>query len=283
MKRVLHLLLLLSLLSLLAACGGAAQPEAPAAPTEAPAAAAAEEEAPAEAPAEEEAAEEPAEEEAAEEAAAEEPAEEEAAAEEAAPASREETLIMAGDFTDLLSLDPAVAYEFSGIQVVGSAYETLVSFEPGDPAVKPLLAESWDIQESDENWTLTFKLNPAATFASGQPVTAEDVVYSWSRAIDLNKSPAFLFIDIAQLTKENLKAVDEQTLEVKLPKTASPQVFLSILSFSLAAVVEQAVVEANAGEDMGSTWMNDNSAGSGPYILEAWERNAQDRLTAKPN
>jgi peptide/nickel transport system substrate-binding protein len=96
-------------------------------------------------------------------------------------------------------------------------------------------------------------------------------------------SPAFLFIDVAQLTPENLTAVDAQTLEVKLPETVSPQVFLSILSFTLAAVVDKAEVEANAGEDMGSAWMNDNSAGSGPYILEAWDREAQVTLRANPN
>jgi peptide/nickel transport system substrate-binding protein len=257
-----YFLTLLCLVSLLVSCTGV-QPAAPAGS-----------QAPAEAPAEqaETAAEEP------------EPAEEaEETAAEAAPASREETLIFAADMTDLLTLDPAVAYEFGGIQVVGNIYETLVSFDPGDPTLKPVLAESWDIQDTGDMWTLTFKLNPAATFASGRPVTADDVVYSWSRAIDLNKSPAFLFIDVAQLTKENMQALDPQTLEVKLPKTASPQVFLSILSFSLTAVLDKAEVEANAGEDMGSTWLNDNSAGSGPYVLETWERNAQVTIKANPN
>src|SRR4051812_5464942 len=45
--------------------------------------------------------------------------------------SREDTLIFAGDFSDLITFDPAVAYEFSSIQVAGSMYDTLVSFEPG--------------------------------------------------------------------------------------------------------------------------------------------------------
>jgi peptide/nickel transport system substrate-binding protein len=274
MKRTVYLMLsILALPALLAACVGVQQPAAAPAATQAPAEAPAEQAA---APTEEAA---PAEEAAATEEA--QPAEEAAA--ESAPATREETLIFAQDLTDLLSLDPAVVYEFGGIQAVGNVYETLVSFEPGDPTIKPLLAESWDIQDSGDMWTLTFNLNPAATFASGRPVTAADVVYSWGRAIDLNKSPAFLLIDVAQLTKENIQAVDEQTLEVKLPKTVSPQVFLSVLSFTTAAVVDQAEVEANAGEDMGSTWLNDNSAGSGPYILEAWERDAQVRLRVNPN
>jgi len=203
----------------------------------------------------------------------------------AAEVSPQETLIYHADFSDQISMDPALVYEFGGIEVVGQCYQTLVSFEPGDASLslKPVLAKTWDIKDSGDMWTLTFHLDEKAKFASGNPVTADDVVYSWSRAIDLNKSPAFLFIDIAQLKKENMKAVDPQTVEVKLPKTASPQVFLSILSFSIASVVEKALVSANAGSDMGSTWLNDHSAGSGPYSLTRWERSAQVTLDVNPN
>ena len=59
--------------------------------------------------------------------------------------------------------------------------------------------------------------------------------------------------------------------------------FLSILSFVTGGVVEKAVVEANAGDDFGSTWLNDNSAGSAPYVLNAWERNSRVVLDANPN
>lgn len=213
-------------------------------------------------------------------AAAEAPAAEAPAAEEL---TRANTLLFATDATDLISLDPAVAYEFGGIQVVGSVYETLVSFEPGQPGIKPLLAESWDIEETADGSTVTFHLNPAATFASGNPVTAQDVAFSWARAIDINKSPAFLLTDISAQTKETFRAVDASTFQVDLPATVSPQVFLSVISFSLTAVVEQAIVEANMGDDMGSTWMNDNSAGSGPYVLTAWDRSVSVTLDANPN
>ena len=198
-------------------------------------------------------------------------------------ASANETLLFAGDLSDQISLDPAVAYEFGGIQVVGNIYQTLVSFDPGDPTLKPLLATEWNIQDMGDTRTITFKLDPNAKFASGRPVTASDVVYSWSRVLDLNQSPAFLLIDIAQLTKENMRAVDEQTLEVKIPAAVGPQVFLSVLSFSVAAVVDQQEVEANAGQDQGSTWLNDHSAGSGPYVLERWERSAQVTMNVNPN
>lgn len=200
-----------------------------------------------------------------------------------ATASPQETLVFAADLSDQISMDPAVAYEFGGLQVVGNVYETLVSFDPGDPTLKPVLAKKWDIKDTGDTWTVTFNLDEKAKFASGRSVTADDVVYSWSRALDLNKAPAFLFTDIAQLKKENLRAVDPQTVEVKLPKTSSPQVFLSVITFTIAAVVDKQEVEANKGNDMGSTWLNDHSAGSGPYVLERWDRGAQNVLNVNPN
>jgi peptide/nickel transport system substrate-binding protein len=216
------------------------------------------------------------------------PAEQPAASEEAVPAetgevSRADTLIFASDTTDLLTLDPAVAYEFSGIQAEGSIYETLVTFTDGMEGVQPLLAESWDVQDSGDMWTITFKLNPNATFASGNPVTADDVVWSWGRAIDINLSPAFLLNDVAKVTKENMRAVDPQTFEVKIPKDVSPQVFLSVISFTVAAAVEKALVEPNMGDDMGQSWLNDNSAGSGPFVLNRWDRETAVVLDANPN
>ena len=207
----------------------------------------------------------------------------EPAAEAGGEVSREDTLIYAKDLTDILTLDPAVAYEFSGIQAEASIYETLVSFVPGQPGVKPLLAESWESKVDGDMNVITFKLNPNAKFASGNPVTAEDVVFSWSRALDLDKSPAFLLKDIIQLKKENMAAVDATTFEVKLPKEVGTGVFLSVIVFTVAGVVEKAVVEANMGEDMGSTWLNDNSAGSGPFVLNKWDRDVAVVLDANPN
>jgi peptide/nickel transport system substrate-binding protein len=198
--------------------------------------------------------------------------------------SREDTLIFAADLTDIITLDPAVVYEFSGVELAGNMYETLVSFNPGEPGkLVPVLAEAWNVADDGDMWKLTFNLNPNAKFVSGSSVTAADVAFSWGRAIDINKSPAFLLIDVCQISKENVTAVDATTLELRLPKTVSPQVCLSVLTFTTAAVVEQAAVEPNMGADMGESWLNDNSAGSGPYVLNSWDRSVGVTLDANPN
>src|SRR2546428_14119766 len=62
------------------------------------------------------------------------------------------TLVYYADVSDLISLDPAVAYEFSGILLVHNAYETLVKFEGADLSnIKPGLAQSWDVKGTGRN------------------------------------------------------------------------------------------------------------------------------------
>ncbi|OLD61296.1 MAG: hypothetical protein AUI83_01060 [Armatimonadetes bacterium 13_1_40CM_3_65_7] len=144
------------------------------------------------------------------------------------------TLVWYADTSDLISLDPAVAYEFTGVLLAHNAYETLVKFDGADlSTIKPALAQSWDIKDSGTQWDITFKLRSGAKFASGNAITADDVVYSFQRVLKLNKSPAFLFTDIAQIKDSSIKASDPSTVVISLPKTASPQGFLAVLTFTI--------------------------------------------------
>ena len=163
-------------------------------------------------------------------------------------------------------------------------YETLASFIPGgDGKIVPVLADSWDIKKDGDQWAMTFKLKAAAKFASGKPVTGDDVVYSIDRAIKINKSPAFLLIDVCQIPKGSMSAPDAATFVLKIPGAVSPQVCLSVLTNSIASVVEKAAVQPNEGADSGESWLNDHSAGSGPYALARWERTVSVILDANPN
>ena len=192
------------------------------------------------------------------------------------------TLVWYADTSDLISLDPAVAYEFTGVLLAHNAYETLVKFEGADlSTVKPALAQSWDIKDSGSTWDVTFKLRSGAKFASGNPITADDVVYSFQRVLKLNKSPAFLFTDIAQIKDTSIKATDPSTVVISLPKTASPQGFLAVLTFTIGSVVDSKEVKAKeSGGDSGSTYLLDHSLGSGAYVIDHWTKNSEVLLKA---
>lgn len=201
----------------------------------------------------------------------------------AAPAR--ETLVYATDISDMISLDPAVVYEFSGVLVAQNVYDTLVAFEGEDLAtLKPRLAQSWSIKDAGSAWKVTFKLRAGVKFSTGRPLTAAAVAYSFDRVIGLNKSPAFLFKDVAGMKEGDTKAVDDSTVEVTLPKTSSPQAFLSVLTFTVGGIVDPEEVKAReTSGDRGEAWLRDHSAGTGAYSLERWESESRAVLVANPN
>ncbi len=204
-------------------------------------------------------------------------------------AQRESTLVIGGDFSDFKTADPQVSYEFSGSLITDNLYDTLVRFEGTNLAdVKPALAESWTVETAaDGTHKITFKLRDAK-FSSGNAVTANDVVYSVERGIKLGEaglSPsAFLFTDVAKMQIGSTVAVDDKTVEMNLPANANPGIVLNLLTFNIGGIVDSAIVAANEVDgDSGSAWLTENSAGSGPYTLERWDRDSQVVLAANPN
>src|SRR2546430_12098352 len=195
------------------------------------------------------------------------------------------TLVWYADTSDLISLDPALAYEFTGVLLAHNAYETLVKFEGADlSTIKPSLAQSWDIKDSGASWAITFKLRSGVKFASGNALTADDVVYSFQRVLKLNQSPAFLFTDIAQIKDTSIKASDPSTVVISLPKTASPQGFLAVLTFTIGSVVDSKDVKTKeTGGDSGSGYLLDHSSGSGAFVIDHWTKNSEVQLKANPN
>ena len=89
----------------------------------------------------------------------------------------------AGEFRMIVgepsSLDPNITTDFS-IYVTSQLFDTLYRLQD-DGALKMLGAESYEVSEDGLVWT--FKLNPNAKWSDGQPVTADDWVYSWLRIL----------------------------------------------------------------------------------------------------
>ncbi len=199
--------------------------------------------------------------------------------------SRSSTLVYGGDWSDLNTVDPGQSYEFTGSIVTDNLYETLVKFEGDDlSTLKPGLATSWNITDAGDSWKVTFKLRPNSKFASGRPVTAADVVYTFDRAISLKGNGSFLFTDVANIKVGSTRAVNPATVEVALPKTASPQGFLNLLTFNIGGIVDSTEVKAHAvNNDFGTGWLKTNSAGSGPFVLRQWDQGQQVVLDANPN
>jgi peptide/nickel transport system substrate-binding protein len=194
---------------------------------------------------------------------------------------RNNVLVYGGDWSDLLTLDPGQSYEFSGGLATDNMYETLVKFEGEDLlTLKPSLAINWNVKDSGDSWKVNFKLG-LSKFSSGRRVTAADVVYTFDRAIALKGNGSFLFTDVANIKVGSTKALDENTVEVTLPRTTLPTIFLKLLTFNIAGVVDSEEVKKHeVNGDFGGAWLKTNSAGSGPYILKQWDQGSQVILEA---
>ena len=77
-----------------------------------------------------------------------------------------DTLVMAKNIDDMISLDPAECYELTGVEVDANIYDRLIRNDPKD-ATKLVggVAESWT--SSPDGKTMTFKLRPGLTFTDG--------------------------------------------------------------------------------------------------------------------
>lgn len=204
-----------------------------------------------------------------------------------APAAFAETpadvLVVAAQIDDIISLDPAQAFEFSGIEVDNNLYDRLVDFNPLDldAGYQPSIAQSWEVSEDGKTITLT--LREDVKFQSGNPLRAEDAAWSLQRAVKLNLGPAFILTQFgftAENVEEMIKA-EGNKLTIQLDKPYALSLVLNCLANNVGNIIDKETVLANVqGDDYGNAWLSTNSAGSGPYSLTAWKPNEQVQLTA---
>ena len=194
-----------------------------------------------------------------------------------------DTLVVAHTIDDIISLDPAVSFEFAGNDVNNNTYDRLVDFNPLDPdaGFQPSLATEWAV--SEDGLSITFTLREDATFHSGNPVRAADAAWSLQRAVKLDKTPAFILTQFG-FTADNVDQMitaDGNTLTLTMDKPYAPTFVLNCLTANIASVVDMETVMANEVDgDMGNAWLNTNEAGSGAYVLSAWRPNEAVQLTA---
>jgi len=155
-------------------------------------------------------------------------------------------------------LDPAKASDNADSILMFNIYDALVIPKQGQPGYDPHLADSW-VAEGE---TYTFKLKPDVKFQSGNPMTADDVVFSLDRMKALGQGMSYLFTNV-----EKAEAIDPQTVKFTLKEPYSP--FVSALT-RLPIVDKKLVTEnlaAGDGEmkDWGQAYLSTHGAGTGAY------------------
>src|SRR5699024_10921363 len=138
-----------------------------------------------------------------------------------------------------------------------NVYESLVRIDQ-EGQIQPALATAWEI--SDDRLTYTFTLDPEATFSNGDPVTAEDVKFSYERVQSDDWTNALgAKMDVV----DSIEAPDEGTVEITLSQPSNTWLF------NLASLVG-AVFHPDEVDDLANT-----AVGSGPYEVEEFTRGQQ--------
>ncbi|GAB5426932.1 MAG: ABC transporter substrate-binding protein [Devosia indica] len=171
-------------------------------------------------------------------------------------------------------LDPAKASDYADSVLMFNVYDTLVIPSQGKPGYQPHLAESWETEGN----TFTFKLRQGVTFESGNPLTAEDVVFSFERTKALGQGLSYLFEKI-----ESAEAVDAQTVKFTLTEAYAP----FVASLVRLPIVDSKLVKENLGEgegefgDWGQAYLSADSAGTGAYTVSS--HNPQSETVMEKN
>lgn len=197
--------------------------------------------------------------------------------------AQDEHVLVIGHAEITESYDLAHAFNPTSGMVHRVTYDTLVTFPDGDASsIEPALASEWSV--SDDGLTYTFSLRDDVTFANGDSLSADDVVFSFTRLQNVMSNPSFLANPIV-----GIEAMDDLTVAVTLAEPRPS--FLSEMVNSAFSIANDSEVIAAGGTnaddaadtDTARDFFDQNSAGTGPYILESWTPQEETVLVRNEN
>ncbi len=176
--------------------------------------------------------------------------------------------LIIGSATEPSSIDPLFSRTGNNQNVAQAIFDRLVNT---DPAInmEPALAVSWT---NIDPLTWQVKLREGVKFHDGNPLTAEDVIFSLTRAKDVPNSPAPFSGNVASI--DSMKAVDNLTVEFKTKKPTPD--FMEQIGF--VYILEKKVAQGATIEDYNS---GKAAIGTGAYKFKSWSPG--DNLTLTKN
>ena len=185
------------------------------------------------------------------------------------------------------SLDPAIVTGEADGRVALELFGGLTRYDPTNARPIPDLAESWDV--SPDGRVYTFHLRANTAWSTGEPITAQDVVYSWLRVLNpataseyagqlfyIKNGEAYNAGRINDPSLVGVKTLGDRTLRVELREPTA--FFIDLCTYVTLRVVPRQSIEKN-----GDRWLMVRPLPcSGPYELAAWRVNDRIRLRKNP-
>jgi oligopeptide transport system substrate-binding protein len=189
-----------------------------------------------------------------------------------------------GNGTEPQSLDPHVMTGVPEVTIARALFEGLVTISPHTLEPEPGVAQSWTLSEDQR--LITFQINPDARWSNGDPVTAQNFVWSWQRVLNpkfasLNAETLFPIKNaeaiatgvITDPSALGAKALDALTLEVTLNEPTP--YFLTLLgTYTTYPVHRQTIEKFGAASDHYTRWTRvENIVSNGAFKLKKWQLN----------
>ena len=183
---------------------------------------------------------------------------------ERAAAPKRGGILRLGQVGDVLAFDGPAVSDNTSIWTMLLIYDQLTRPTADGLNVEPSLAQSWDI--SPDGKIYTFHLRRDVKFHDGSPMTAEDVKFSYDRAL---KGVSFLFAAF-----KDMEVVDQFTVRAHLKRPHAP--FLTDVAIYSVSILPKKLVLS-----MGKKFF-DHPIGTGPFMLKSWAKGSQIVLSRNP-
>ena len=179
-------------------------------------------------------------------------------------------------------LDPHLINGLSEYQILSALLEGLVGEDPRSGEPTPAVAEQWD--RSTDGTEYTFTLRHDARWSNGEPVRAQDFVFSYKRILSerLGSSYAYMLYGLrnaeayhkdghVDFTEVGVKAIDDHTLVLQLHHPIPS--FLSLLThWTWYPVHPPTILNKGAIDERGTGWVEPGHfVSNGPFVLAAWK------------
>lgn len=181
-----------------------------------------------------------------------------------------------GRYADSLFLDPVLNDANVDIWVLSNIYDTLLLPTDDGQGIKPGLATEWKV--ADDGLSVTLKLRDGIKFSDGSPITTEDVAWSLMRAAKPDNGIwGFLVGSI-----DTVDAGTDGTVTIHLKHT-DPTILSALTVFNTAIMPKDKFEAAPGATDAEKAKaFSEHPVGSGPFVLESWERGSVMKLVKNP-
>ena len=199
------------------------------------------------------------------------------------PGNREGVLHY-GNGTEPQGLDPHVVTGVPENHLIRAMFEGLAVKNPYTLEPEPGVAESWEF--SEDGRIVTFHIRKNALWSNGDPMTAEDYVWSWRRALNPAMGNLYAYMlfpvlnaeaySVGKITdpeKLGVKALDSHTLQVTLVEPTP--YFLQLMDHYSTFAVHRATIEKfGKATDRFTKWTRaENIVSNGAFKLKEWRLN----------